>query len=345
MQSKKPKRIAVSEHGNFFDLSWSPDSQWLAFCANADNDNARIMLHKPVSDKTHPLTSDRVESYNPVWSPDGKWLYFLSDRHFESLVRSPWGLRQPEPFFDKTTKIYMAALMKEQRSPFKPTDELFTKIDKNQKNNEQKDSSKKEKTKNKVKVNIDLSGLQTRVLEVPVPPGNYSTLSVNNKRLFWTDRETSIERKRNLMTLDIDNKDVKPKTLVKDIRTYELSLDGKKIMIHKGQSIYVIDASASVPAKLDKNKVNLSTWTFSVDPREEWRQMFVDAWRMERDYFYDRNLHGVDWKGLLEKHLPLVERVADRSELNDLIGQLVGELSALHMSVWGGDQRRGDDQI
>ena len=71
----------------------------------------------------------------------------------------------------------------------------------------------------------------------------------------------------------------------------------------------------------------------------------MDAWRLERDYFYDPKLHGVDWKGLLEKHLPLVDRVADRAELNDLISQLVGELSALHTFVVGGDHRKGEDQI
>lgn len=148
-----------------------------------------------------------------------------------------------------------------------------------------------------------------------------------------------------MTALDIKNDKIEPKTLVEDIQSYELSQNGKKVLIRKDKDIYVIDASEGSVDKLSDYKVDLSKWIFSVNPREEWQQLFVDAWRLERDYFYDPNLHGVDWKGLLEKHLPLVKRVADRDELNDLISQLVGELSALHIFVGGGDQRKGEDQI
>ncbi len=343
--SKKSILIAVSQSGNFFHLNWSPDSQWLAYVASADNENAQIMLYSLKDGGITTLTSDRVDSYNPAWSADGKWLYFLSDRHFQSLVRSPWGPRQPEPFYDKTTKIYMADLTKQQRSPFKPVDELYVAEKEEPEKEQNKDKSKKDNSTEVVEVKIDLTGIQKRIMEVPVPPGSYSDLSVNKKRLFWVESETSLDRKQKLVTLDIDNKNEKPKSLVEGLRDYELSLDGNKVMVRKGQDLYVIDASASAPAKLDKNKVNLNNWMFAVDTREEWRQMFVDAWRLERDYFYDRNLHGVDWQGLLKKHLPLVERVADRAELNDLIAQLVGELSTLHIFVRGGDHREGEDQI
>ncbi len=345
LKSKKSTRVAVSDRWNFFDLSWSPDSKWLAYGATADNQHAQIMLYHLTDGSMTELTGDRVDSYDPTWSPDGKWLYFLSDRHFRSLVGSPWGSRQPEPFFDKTTKIYIVPLAKDLRSPFRPTDELLLADEENDKKSENGKKSKDDDSNKTVEVTLDLGGLQGRIMEVPVSPGNYGNLAVGEKKLFWTERETSIQGKRNLMALDIGNQDEKPKTLVEDIRTYDLSDDGKKIMVRKGDTIYVLDASASAPAKLDKGKVNLKNWTFLVDPSEEWRQMFVDAWRMERDYFYDRNLHGIDWQGLLDKHLPLVERVADRAELNDLIGQIVGELSALHMNVRGGDFRQGDDQI
>ena len=115
---------------------------------------------------------------------------------------------------------------------------------------------------------------------------------------------------------------------MEDVRNFELSADGKKLLVRKGGDIYVIDAGTAQPTSqtLAERRVDLSKWTFSVDPREEWRQMFVDAWRMERDYFYDRNLHNVDYQGLLERHRPFVERVSDRAELNDLLAHLVGEL-------------------
>ena len=109
--------------------------------------------------------------------------------------------------------------------------------------------------------------------------------------------------------------------------------------------IYIIDASDSAPSTLAKHQVDLKSWTFSLSPHEEWHQMFIDAWRLERDYFYDPNLHGVDYSKLLNKYLPYLDRVTDRDELNDLIAHLVSELSALHIYVFGGDIRKGKDDI
>jgi tricorn protease len=347
IEQKKQTRIAVSMEDTFDDLRWSPDSKWLAYVETAANTFRQIKLYHLTDGATTTLTDDRVNSYSPAWSPDGKWIYFLSDRNLQSAVSSPWGPRQPEPYFEKTTKIYLAALKKDFRSPFDAPDELHP-----------EDAGKKEADKSKSgaqaaesgakaipEVTIDAEGLQTRVMEVPVPAGNYGGLRINDKRLFCDSGETPIGGKRNLVALDITNKEPKPKTLVEDIRTYELSGDGKKLMVRKGEDFYVIDSSSDAAAKLDDKQVNLKDWTFSLIPREEWRHMFTEAWRLERDYFYDPKLHGVDWPGLLQRYLPLADRVTTRGELSDLISQLVGELSALHIFVVGGDFRKGPDEI
>ena len=117
-------RIGVSDVGMFGDLAWSPDSRWLAYVQGASNGFSRIVLLEAETGRTAELTTDRVDSYNPAWSPDGKWLYFLSDRWFRSAVGSPWGPRQPEPYFDKTTKIYAAGLSGKDPFPFAPATEL-----------------------------------------------------------------------------------------------------------------------------------------------------------------------------------------------------------------------------
>jgi tricorn protease len=340
------RRIAESSRGNFYDLRWSPDSRWLAFVAPADNYNDQIMVFGLKDGSTTPLTGDRLDSYSPAWSSDGKWLYFLSDRDFHSLVPTPWGPRQPEPYFDKTTKVYMIPLVRDERSPFRPDDELY--LAELERKDEAKSGKKNEDDPGEeepVEVSIDTKDIQTRVTEVPLPPGNYSVLSTTQKHLFLMEGETSLEAKTNLIAVEIKNKDVKAETLVRDIASFELSRDGKKLMVHKGDNVFVFDASGNAPGELDEHRVDLDDWTFAMDPREEWRQMFLEAWRLQRDYFYDRGLHGVDWDEQLEKHLPLVERVTDREELNDLIARLVGELSALHVFVYGGDRRSGDDQI
>ena len=339
---RKNTQIAVSDFGGFSDFAWTSDSKWLAYVSSAENGNNQIRLYSIKTKTTSALTSDRLDSYSPSWSPEGSWIYFLSDRQFQSLVGSPWGPRQPEPFFDKTTKVYAVALTKGLRFPFAPDDELSPAVSEAKK----PDQPEKEKPKEKpVEVNIELDGIQSRVYEVPIESGNYQDLSIGGKILYWMDMDRSARPKRKAVALEIKNKEIAPVTLLDDIRSYELSLDGKKMLIYKGDDLYIVDAAAKALTELDKKKINLANWNISLDPREEWRQMFVEAWRLERDYFYDPSLHGIDSKGLLDKHLPLVERVNDREELNDLISSLVGELSALHIFVRGGDARRGEDQI
>jgi tricorn protease len=336
--SGKSTRIARSAAGEFSDLAWSPDSRWLAYVAPSDNGMGRIWLYGTDEATAVPLTSGRVASSGPAWGLDGKWLYFLSDRNLDSLVPSPWGNWQPEPFLDRTAKIYAAALQKDLRSPFQPVDELHPQP-------EDKKDADKDKSKPPVTVRVDLDGLERRVYEVPVPADNMESLSVGEKRLFWIARDTSAERKAKLVAVDIEPREPKPKMLLADVKGYELSADGKKLLVRKGDELFVLDASASEHGDLSEKKVPLEAWAFPLDPREEWRQMFAEAWRLERDYFYDPAMHGVDWAGMRKKYEPLVERVTDRGELNDLLAQMVSELSALHIFVRGGDHREGPDQI
>ena len=358
---KTSTRIATSPDGEFFDLTWSPDSRWLAYAAPTPT-FSRIMLRSIEQGTTTALTDDRADSYSPAWSPDGKWLYFLSDRNFQSLVYSPWGARQPEPYFDRETKIYQVALVPGLRSPFRPADEV-----------EQEDSLRRARTPKPApaaapgrrgaapapradttkaapdstpKVTIEPAGLAGRLYEVPLPAGNYGALTANKSRLFFLSSETGLEAKQHLMALDIKSDPGDPARLVEDVRSYELSGDGKKLLVRKADDLHVIDAGASAGVSLGpKTRVDLSGWAFSFPPREEWRQMFTEAWRLERDYFYDPAMHGNDWPAVLRKYQPLVDRVTDRDELSDLLAQMVSNLSALHTFVYGGDLRRGTDQI
>jgi hypothetical protein len=152
-----------------------------------------------------------------------------------------------------------------------------------------------------------------------MPAGNYSGLAVNDKTLFWLT-STPGEKKMNLQAVTIDNEREpgEVKTVVEGVKAYELSDDGKKLLVRKEDSLYIIDAAAAV-ADLTRKEVPLSDWALSVTPREEWRQMFVESWRLERDYFYDKGMNGVDWKAMLKKYQPLVERVNSRAELADLM--------------------------
>jgi tricorn protease len=364
--SRAQKQIAKSDEGGFGDVRWSPDGKWLAYTAPATNQMTRLYLYGVDGGRSTPVTTDRYDSYSPEFSPDGKWLYFLSDRNFVSVVGSPWGSRQPEPFFDKQTKIFHVSMKPGERSPFQPDDELTAPAPATEKPGEKPSVKPDEKPGDKpadkpspeaaaarpegqgVKpappATVDLTGIETRLLEVPLAPGNYGDLASDGKRLYFVSRDAGAPRGA-LRTLAIENKSPRPETFMEDIAGYELSQDRKKVLVRKAQDLFIFDAGAKAPQDTTKNKVPLAEWSFKLDPRDEWRQMFTEAWRLERDYFYDRGMHGVDWPAVRAKYLPLVDRVTDRAELSDILAQMVGELSALHIFVRGGDLRRGADQV
>jgi tricorn protease len=329
------KKISTREEG-IYSFSWSPDSKWLAFTQEADNTMAQIHLYGLASGTSFPITTDRANSNYPCWSPDGKFLYFLSDRSFTTLVGSPWGPRQPEPYFDASEKLYHIALKKGTRSPFKPDDELAPSSEKEE---------KKEDDEGKVIVHVDKDGIIERIQEVPLKPGNYRGLAITKRAIYVMTRETGVDAKTHLGVLEIGNEEEKLKTMVEDVRSFDLTGDGKKLLVRKKNDFYLVDAGTDKVSDLGDMKINFSGWKFAITPQDDWKQIFTDAWRMERDYFYDKNMHGVNWKAMHDKYFPLTDRITTRNELSDLIGRLVGELAALHTSVRGGDLRDDDKNI
>jgi len=344
------KKHRLVEHSTIdapTDLRWSPDSRWLAYVSWADNAFSVIKLHELSTKATTTITSDRFDSSSPAWSPDGDWLYFLSERHLESLVDSPWGAHQPEPFFDRKAQIFQLALERGLRSPFAPENELQGDEEEDDEKEEDAEDEKDDDddAKKPPKVVIDLDGIASRLIEVPLPAGNMSALFVGDERLYWLATDTTAERKAQLMAAPVARRDVEAEVLVPDVQGYELSQDASALLVRKKDALHVIDADAEAPADLEKTAVDLSAWKLAIVPRDEWRQMFMEAWRLHRDYFYDKAMHGVDWRAMREKYRPLVDRVTTRAELSDVIAQMISELSALHASVRGGDLRKGEDDV
>ncbi|HSD28706.1 MAG TPA: protease, partial [Vicinamibacteria bacterium] len=346
VEKKTNTLIATSRRGDVQDIAWSPDSRWLAYTAPAANRLGQLFVYRIDGGTTTPVTTDRFDSGSAAWSPDGEWLYFLSDRNLKTLVRSPWGSRQPDPFLAAPTEIYAVALKKDGRFPFAPPDELHPEEPKKEEKKEDA-SAKKDAEAPPKPVVIDLEGLPTRLYKVPVPPGRLASLRTDGQRLYWLSVDNSFEPKRKLEALAIGREKPDVKTVMEGVREYLLSADNKKLLVRKEKEndLYVFDAGDKTPDKPEDSKVDLSRWTFSFDPREQWRQMFVEAWRLERDYFYDRGMHGLDWPKVRDKYLPLVDRVRSRDELSDLLAQMVSELSALHIFVAGGDLRKGPDEV
>jgi tricorn protease len=358
LKIRQQKRIAATTapFGEFQDLAWSPDSRWLAWSVPESNSFNRIYLYQAETGKTVPLTTNRFNDTSPAWSRDGKWLYFLSDRSLRTLVRSPWGTRQPDPYLTATTGIFGVALKKGARSPFQPPDELHPAKDKQDeaaKKDEKEAGKGKEKGKDEKppRVEIDLDGLETRLFEVPVPPGNYESLTAGEDHLYWLAVQPGVEEDKTALTaVPFDPEKTDPQTVLADVQDYDLSAGGQKLLVRKGDDFFVFDAGDATAGddslsdkELAKAKVDLSGWTFPFNPREQWQQMFREAWRLERDYFYDPRMHGVDWPAMLEKYRPLSLRVTSRGELDDLLGQMVSELSALHTFVRSEPRKGGED--
>jgi tricorn protease len=365
--TKAEKQIAFGNYsGNsgpaFESVRWSPDSRFFTFGEDTENQFSRIMLYSVETGALTPLTTDRYGNSSAAWSSDGKWIYFLSDRALKSVVRAPWGSRQPDPYFDRSNKIYQLALTKGLRSPCEPADELHpdkpeepSKKDEPPKTGDATKPSETAKPPAIPKVDIDLDGIATRIQEVPVAPANYGNLTVAGKRLCWINRDPEAPDKSALQCLDIANKGDKPETLMEAVPDFEISADGKKMLVRKQNDpkqsdLWIFDSSIKEsalkdPKTLADNHVELKDWTFSVIPSDEFHEALLDAWRLHRDYFYDPNMHRVNWTGMRDKYTELAGRVHDREELNDLIAQIVSELSLLHTFVVGGDLRRGADQV
>jgi tricorn protease len=384
VKTKQDKLIATSKTGDFSDLSWSGDSRWLAYSEGAANQYSQLKVLNVASGDIKTLTDDRYNSMNPIWSTDGKWLYFLSDRNLKTTIGGPWGPRQPEPHFDHTVKVYELALTPDERSPFLPADELHpddAKKDDAKKDDDKKDgdkdkskdkdskadaadkkssdkgddkdksADKKEDDKKKpAEVKIDFTDLASRLSEVPAPPGNYGSLQATDKRLCWLNASDDQGEHLSLQCLEVANKGEEIDTVTGDVKNFEISLNRKKLLLAKGNDFFVFDSDVKAgalgdPKAMGKAQINLSHLAISTIPREEFRGIFLDAWRLERDYFYDRHMQGVDWPAMRDRYLPLVDRVANRDELNIVIAQMVSELSALHTFVRGGDERKPSDDI
>lgn len=364
LKARTTRQIAQGERGGAPQLhGWSPDGQVLAWTrALRHPDRGQLELYNTADGRTHTLTSDRYDTTGAAFSPDGQWLYFASNRNFVATAGgAPWGDRNTGTFFGSRSKLYAIALQPGLRSPFAPKDELESMADK--KADEQRADDKKATDKNpterkpdakdakpdpKAKPAIQFEGLASRLYELPTAPGTYRGLAVDGKRLWFLDQD--LDRKTHLKSIAIDNQGGPAETLASDVRSYALSADGKKLMVVRNLAagaapeVLIVDAAPKLPADLSKQQVRWSDWQIATQPRAEWKQMFADAWRMHRDFFYDAGMHGVDWPAVRAKYEPLVDRVTDRFELAELMAQMVGELGALHSQVGPGDTRAAPDE-
>lgn len=332
LESGDNRKIKEGAAGHFglSSLVWSQDSALLAFARNDQYaPRTQVWVYSLADDQHQVITSDKYESASPTFSHDGQWLYFLSDRNYQATPSSPWGDRNMGAFFNKRTQIYAVSLKPDACFPFAPPQEV-TQCD---------DDIAKDQAH-------DLSGAPERLWQVPVAADNYYNLTANSSRLYVQAREAGWGNSPELYTIEFTNTDVKRESFASNINGYQLSNDGKRLLIRQGgaSNLFIVNAAAKAPGNLNSARVNSRDWKLAFSPQEEWRQMYRDAWLMHRDFLFDRNMRGVDWVEMRKRYEPLLDRLTDRHELDDVFSQLLSELNVLHSQVRGGEYSRPQER-
>ena len=318
IDTKKVTVIETSDRSTQFSFNWSPDSKWIAY-TRPQADMTVIRLYNLDTKKSHVVTEEWYESSSPSFSRDGKYLLFTSARDFNPVYsQTEWN----HAYVDMS-RIYMITLAKETPSPFAPENDVV----------KLGEEEKKDTTDTKVKdVKVDLDGIQDRVLALPVSAGNYFSVRGVDNKVYYNTRSTADKASKMMM---YDLKEKKETELGTNVN-YALSPNGKKMLVRMDGKWGVIDLPS---AKINIEKpVDLSQMKVLVDLKAEWQQMYDEAWRHMRDFFYDPGMQGVDWKSVYTKYNQLVPYIAHRSDLAYLTGEMIGELNVGHAYSQNGEK-------
>jgi len=313
----------------YVDLVWNSASSLLAFTTEQDGvGRQQIGLYSLKEQQAKVLTTDKYNSYSPAFDPDGDWLYFLSERELKATPGGPWGDRNMGPAFDKRALVFAYALNDSAVFPFAAETELTAGLD----------------TATKP---LAMQALPGTLWQVPVAPGNYQKLLVAADYLYLHEFEHSGDASY-AYSLKIKPENKKLEGFASKVKSMQSSADGKSVFIQyetaPGQFRFVLGAAADkAPSGEEAEPWDATKIHLTVNPKAEWQQMFHDAWLMHREFLFDPAMRGVDWGSTKRRYQPLAERVTDRFELDDVLAQMIGELSVLHSQVRGGDYAKATE--
>jgi len=331
IETKVITPVAQAEAFEIRQYAWSPDSRWIAYARPEVERMTTVYLYSLDTKRTIEVTDGWFSSYEPSFSSDGKYLFFVSNRSFSpTYSQTEWN----HAYLD-LAKIYLVTLSKDIKSPFAPkSDEV--KVGGEKKSEEKKDEKKEEKKEAKVTVKVDAEGIQSRIAALPISASSYRNVQSVGEKVYYI-RQGSKDEKSKLFLYDLDKQ---KETELGEVNGYDISADGKKMLVGQENSYAIIDLPTS---KIEiKEKLNLSDMKVQLDRRAEWAQIFNESWRQMRDFFYDPNMHGVDWPAMRRKYEPLVSHVNHRIDLTYIIGEMIGELNAGHTYVGGGDYPKAE---
>jgi tricorn protease len=313
--TKEVKKINDAPVWEIHDAVWSPDSRWVAYSQTEVEGLSRVYLFSVDTGKTYTVTDGWYASNSPSFSSDGKYLFFVSSRDFTPV----YSATEWNHAYQDMARIYLVTLAKDTPSPFKP------------KNDESADAPPTGEPKKDGAIKVDTDGLNNRILQLPVQPANYRQLESAGNTLYYI-RQGSKDAKPAFQMYDFA---ARKETALGSVAGFEISHDGKKMIVSQDNKYAIIDlphAPVTISEPLD-----LSGMEMYLDHKKEWAQIYNECWRQMRDFFFDPNMHGVDWKGVRDKYAPLVPHVNHRADLTYIIGEMIGELNCGHTYVGGGE--------
>lgn len=331
IESKEIRTIGLGginiERGDM-GLTWSPDSKWLAYAKTGANNFRQIMIWSAAENQTTALTNAFANASSPAWDQDGKHFYFLAST--DVALGSGW-TNTSSMTSDPEYAVYVVNLDKTDPSPFvlRSDEEKGKEVKEGKEENGEEE--KEDKAEEEQGITIDFDNVERRIIAMPLPESDYRFLVAGPKGMLFIAENDPNSPGLTIHKFDLEERE--SKEYLGGVRSLSATPDGKMLLARVGDSWRVLDAKK--PAEAGETvAISLEV---KLDRQAEWKQIFEETWRYERDYFYDPNLHGRDWDVVYERYAPLVPFVKHRSDLTYILDQINGELSVGHSFVGGGD--------
>ena len=316
--------------------AWSPDGNWIAYSFKDSKTTQIIRIVNIQTGLVQDVTKAVLSDDEPVFDSDGKYLYFISNREFSPVYDSVLF----DLSFHHSRKIYVIVLQKNGKSPFDLPPQAPS--------GDKDDDKKKPGDKKKKKMVIDFAGIEERLIEFPFRSGSYSNLQVSGKKIMFLSEpekdkgdDDNSEGLFELRAYDLEKQS--GETLSFSIDDYEMGLSEDDMVVAMGDDIRVVKAGEKISDD-DDEKSNVKTgWidldriSVSINRLEEWKQMYQEAWLLQREHFWNPNMSGINWQTVFDRYWHLIPRLSTRGEFSDLIWEMQGELGTSHCYEFGGD--------
>lgn len=330
-------------------VRWSPDSQWLTYTRSGPGTLPSVWIANASTAETQRITSPMFAESDPCFDPKGETLYFLSRRDFSDPIYEDVGTTW---VYAGTSQVLALPLTLDKKSPVAPQSDEET-IDL-KKTEDEENGKKKDEDKDKGKddaqnasadedikpVKIDFQLAEQRAVILPVKSGEIQDLDTNHQgHLLYIRRPVTGSRSEpDLVMVDLEDEDREEKSVLSGVQAFAMSADGEKILVLQGGKYAIVDAKPQQKAK----PMDTSHMRVQVDPRQEWHQVFHEAWRLVRDYFYDPHMHGVDWEAVRDHYAAMLPDCHRREDVSDLIREMIAELNVGHAYYYDAPGPRQD---